>query len=849
MIFIILSSFNYLYLRCLFFNFRFFRKSFSVTFITRINSQNQQIPRHILYLRHHSHSMSFTGKIVVGFILLIQLVLNQALGNFTQDSIQIVQLIQKGKFRDAEKTIEKRLKLAIDVPERIFLNKSLGDIKKLEGEMVIALEFWRKSNKLRLSYYGKNHAQITWNYALESNYAYEVWDTPRARLYADSCSAMLQKLSTEQLIAINAHLILNALGESYKQGYHSDTPEQFFKRYAHVEALYQRSIDLQKIAKSDPYHLAKTHHKLGNVYHDITIYTQSKQMSEEVVFKHCNKAMMHYQKALDIQEDLHGKIHFERAKTYFVMGLLHQLISENVIPNSSEIALDYFELSWFAYGFDVHDTLWFERIPNKVDFLMMSKYYTISLQKEFETTKNLKFLKEAESINSIAISVWRIIHSTSQQSDINQKLSLYWLIPYQEYINIQALKLNNKQSVKLEEMLLANQKLKYFDILKKSETSRAFEGQSLKEVQTKLKDNEIFLDYFADKFHQHFCVFLITKTDIELVELDNSVFAELNDFRTAILNFDFDTYTALGLKFYEKLIPQKARNFKKWIISADGGLHQLPFEALLSSKRNIKERDYRTLHYVLNDVEVTYAFSTALFKGTLNSFQPSISAFAPSFEQKGLSTLPFSEQLVIELGERYEATTYIGSNATKSRFLSTESSLVHLSSHAEINNLFSTYTSLHFAEDTLASNEVDFASTPRFVVLNTCNSAMGKIFSGDGINGFVRTLLNLGSETVLANIWEVDDKASNHLLACFYEELHDGNSSHQALRNAKLNCIKNSPNAELAAPFYWAGHHLFGEEIVVEEDGVDFNWGLWVSLGMGGMILFLVISLVKTKLS
>jgi hypothetical protein len=130
--------------------------------------------------------MSPAGKILLGITLLIQLFLNQTLANYTQDSIQIVQLIQKGKFKDAEKTIEKRLKLAKYVPERIFLNKSLGDIKKLEGEMDIALYFWRKSNALRLSYYGKNHPQIAWNYALESNYAYQVWDNTRTLLYADN---------------------------------------------------------------------------------------------------------------------------------------------------------------------------------------------------------------------------------------------------------------------------------------------------------------------------------------------------------------------------------------------------------------------------------------------------------------------------------------------------------------------------------------------------------------------------------------------------------------------------------------------------------------------------------------
>lgn len=783
--------------------------------------------------------MSFTGKIVFGIILLSQLFLNQALANFTQDSIQIVQLIQKGKFRKADKSIEKKLKLSNSVPERIFLNQSLGDIKKLEGEMDIALDFWRKSNKLRMSFYGKNHAQKAWNYVLESNYAYEVWDTPRAILYADSCTAVLNKLNYEQLRGIKAHLILNMLGEAYKQNHNSNTPEQFFKRYSHIKELYVRSLDLQKSAKSDPYHVAKTYHKLGNVYHDMTIYCYQKELGKDVVLKYYHKAMLNYQKALDIQEGLHGKKHFERGKTFFVMGLLHQLLTAEIIPNAVKQSLYYFEESWQSYGYDSQNVLWYENVPNKVDFLMMLKYYTISLQNEFEATKNLKFLRQAESVSTIAISIWRIIHTTTQQSDMNQKLSLYWLIPYQEYINIQALRHKNMQSVKLEEVLLANQKLKYFDILKKSERKSAFEGEHLKEVQTKLKDNEIFLDYFTDKWSKHLYVLLISKTDIEFIQLDNTVLSELTDLRTAILTFDFDTFSALGLKFYEKLIPKKARSFKKWIISADGELHQLPFEALLISKRNIKDRDYRTLHYVINDVEITYAFSTALYKGTVNSFPLSISAFSPSYDRNELSTLPFSKELVIKLGERFQAKTYLGKNATKSRFLSSESSLLHLSSHAEINDVFSTYSSLHFADDTLVPNELAFASIPQFVVLNTCNSAMGKIFSGDGINGFVRTLLNLGSETVLANIWEVDDKASNHLLARFYEELYDGNSSHQALRNAKLNRIKKSPNAELAAPFYWAGHHLFGEEIVVDKGGV--NWGVWVGLALALACLLWII--------
>ena len=380
-------------------------------------------------------------------------------------------------------------------------------------------------------------------------------------------------------------------------------------------------------------------------------------------------------------------------------------------------------------------------------------------------------------------------------------------------------------------MLLANQKLKYFDILKKAEKRDAFEGQSLKEVRSKLREDEVFLDYFTDKSGKHLNVLLITKMDIDFIELDKTVLSELTNFRNSILNFDFDVYTELGLKLYEKLIPKKARNFKKWIVVPDAGLNELAFESLLVSSRGMEEKDYRKLHYVVNDVEITYAFSTALYKGKLNSFPLGILAMAPSYKQNGLTELPFSQQLVRKLNTNYSASSFVGKEATKARFLNTKEPILHLSSHAEINNTFSPYSILNFADDTLVANELNFAHTPRFVVLNTCNSAMGKIHSGDGINGFVRTLLNHGVESVLANIWEVDDKASNQLLSDFYEELHNGNTSHQALRKAKLKCIKNSPNSELAAPFYWAGHHLFGEELKIDEGGV--NWWLWVLLGLG----------------
>src|SRR5690606_2803427 len=126
------------------------------------------------------------------------------------------------------------------------------------------------------------------------------------------------------------------------------------------------------------------------------------------------------------------------------------------------------------------------------------------------------------------------------------------------------------------------------------------------------------------------------------------------------------------------------------------------------------------------------------------------------------------------------------------------------------------------------------------VVLNTCNSSLGTVLAHDGINGFARAFLSAGAVSVLSNLWEVDDRVSNPRLGHLYDVLHNGKSTTSALRAAQLSQIENAERSNLAAPYYWAGHRLVGEEMVFTSNQFSAHNISWTSYFTGMVLLVLV---------
>lgn len=93
----------------------------------------------------------------------------------------------------------------------------------------------------------------------------------------------------------------------------------------------------------------------------------------------------------------------------------------------------------------------------------------------------------------------------------------------------------------------------------------------------------------------------------------------------------------------------------------------------------------------------------------------------------------------------------------------------------------------------------DWNIRARLVVLSACQTALGKLSSGDEVTGLSRMFLQAGADTVVASLWSVNDASTAMLMRNFYAGLKRGNSPAQALRLAALEVRRQYPS-----PYYWA---------------------------------------------
>jgi CHAT domain-containing protein len=95
------------------------------------------------------------------------------------------------------------------------------------------------------------------------------------------------------------------------------------------------------------------------------------------------------------------------------------------------------------------------------------------------------------------------------------------------------------------------------------------------------------------------------------------------------------------------------------------------------------------------------------------------------------------------------------------------------------------------------------------VVLSACSTALGKEARGEGLIGLTRGFMYAGASTVVATLWNVNDKATTELMKRFYiNMLQRGMTPAEALRAAQ-NSIRQEP--QWKSPYYWAAFTLQGE--------------------------------------
>jgi CHAT domain-containing protein len=731
------------------------------------------------------------------------------------------------------------------IEKKIQHYQAKGDVLKADGDMEEALYFWGKANSLRNKIYPKNDYHRAWNYALLSNYHFELMEVIPTNLYADSCLKLLKNLTIAQQKEIKIYKIWNILGQSIKLNSKTVYNTEEIIRYQKVQAYYQKSIDFLLNLKTDSIQLAKTYHLMANSFTDLTAFNLGNATleSKQQQIESSKKANYYYNKALLIWNQLYGAKNHESAKTLYVNGLMYGYLNKINFPDKTLAEISYYSKAMKA--FDItnfkKNRVKLKENTSKNNLLMCLVLNTIAHRDMYLKTKNETYLTKAKWINELSIAVWHSIIEQFKSKNTNKLLSVYTLNPFNKTIELEFLQ--KKMSKKsLEKVFEANQQLKFIDILKWNNKLN-IKAKSLTKFQDELTKDELFIDIISLDEPQ---ILFVTKNKIWIQALDKiEIQNQIKNFNQAISDINYNNFISSSYKLQKSLFQKKEySSFKKLIISPSGIFAQLPFEALLYSNKNTKLNDYRKLDYLMNTHKISYSISTLFYSNQIEEIDKQMSAFAPY--NKGYSQLPFSEKLNTYLTKEFSAKCYTQKNATLSNFVQSTESIKHLSAHGLIDLELSRNSGLVFSDSILRNEDIyNLNNKTKLMVINTCNSGLGKNYSGDGTDGFIRSFHSKGVVNTISNLWEVDDKASNEVIKLFYNNLFEGQITSEALQNAKLEMVHSAPNSDLAAPYYWAGHLAIGNELKVKQEKSNY---LKLLIVLSCILVPILIVFIKKKL-
>jgi tetratricopeptide (TPR) repeat protein len=122
----------------------------------------------------------------------------------------------------------------------------------------------------------------------------------------------------------------------------------------------------------------------------------------------------------------------------------------------------------------------------------------------------------------------------------------------------------------------------------------------------------------------------------------------------------------------------------------------------------------------------------------------------------------------------------------------------------------------------------------RLAVLSGCESALGRVSSGEGVLGLTSAFLSAGVPAVVATLWPVDDAVTADLMDAFYTGLTRGETVSSALRHAQEAIRERRGTGH---PFYWAGFVVVGNGDIAVDLDRSRRVSPMIYVGIGAIIL------------
>jgi CHAT domain-containing protein len=239
----------------------------------------------------------------------------------------------------------------------------------------------------------------------------------------------------------------------------------------------------------------------------------------------------------------------------------------------------------------------------------------------------------------------------------------------------------------------------------------------------------------------------------------------------------------LGETLLGRVVAELPSGIERLVIVSDGAIHRLPFEALRvdANPRTLGERfDLTLVPSATLWLQLRSSELPASAKRTLVFADPDGPRTSPDGERP-LARLPWARReahaiaktLALDSRDVLEgdaATEHTLKNATLSEF-----AVLHFAAHARADEAFPDRSAVFLAagdadeDGWLQPREIDqFDLRGRLVVLSACESAHGRVLSGEGPLSLARAFFAAGASGVVATRWPLRDDDAAFMMERFY---------------------------------------------------------------------------------
>ena len=356
---------------------------------------------------------------------------------------------------------------------------------------------------------------------------------------------------------------------------------------------------------------------------------------------------------------------------------------------------------------------------------------------------------------------------------------------------------------------------------------------ALSDVQRLLDEESLWVEYFTGD--SVWVCFVITKTSAAVWSMprDFSLEQNVHRLRKALLELDFSSYLRNAVKLSESLVfPWKTNLTGKEhiLIVPDGVLHHLPFDALFTEPvRIVNNPDFSRLPYLIRRADVSVLYSAEFLKDELNHAETGLGllAVAPVFDDGSESRwnpLPNTAEEVSSIATLFKehnqpAQILLRGQASENAFKKAgllRYNVIHLASHGSVNAQHPSLSGVAFQSDSSSTDDgmlyaaevYNLKLNADLVTLSSCESGFGTVARGEGLMGLARGFLYAGARRMLVSLWPVDDRVSAAMMRDFYRRNLAGMDYPAALRQTKLEMIKNK---KTAYPADWSAFALIGK--------------------------------------